>query len=54
MYSSQDILRERPEVDGFLRFYLENSEELVQDVGYVPMTKETLDEQLAKLNQFAQ
>lgn len=52
MYTSEAFLRDRPEVAGFLRFTLENSEELVQDVGYVPMTEETLNAQLAKLDQY--
>ncbi|MCK9519863.1 MAG: PstS family phosphate ABC transporter substrate-binding protein [Dehalococcoidia bacterium] len=53
MYTSEAFLRDRPEVTGFLRFALENSDQLVQDVGYVPMTTQTLDAQLAKLDEYA-
>lgn len=53
MYSGEGILQERPEVLGFLRFTLENSDELVRDVGYVPMSDDTRNAQLAKLEQFA-
>ena len=53
IYSGENVLKERPEVLGFLRFTLENSDRLVSDVGYVPMTAETRAAQLAKLDRFA-
>lgn len=39
----------RPEVDGFLDFYLDNVGGLVIDVGYVPLTDEVLGESKAAL-----
>lgn len=40
---------ERPEVVAFIRFYLQNALELVAEVGYTPLLKQTYDEWLAKL-----
>ncbi len=42
----------RPEVVEFVRFYLENAGDLVQDVGYIPLPEEKYNEQLAKFNAF--
>lgn len=35
-----DVAAKRPEVDAFVRFYLENASVLVPDVGYIPLTDE--------------
>ena len=42
----------RPEVVEFVRFYLENASELVQDVGYIPLPKEKYQGELNKFNAF--
>ena len=42
---------ERPEVAAFVRFYLENSAELVPQVGYVALEDSKYQEELAKLGQ---
>lgn len=54
IYTRERFLRERPEVREFVRFYLENSPELVPAVGYVTMADATLQQQLAKLEPFLQ
>lgn len=52
IYTSETLLTERPEVLGFTKFYLENSAALVEEVGYVTMPEDLLDEQMAKLEPF--
>ncbi len=49
IYTRESSLREKPTLLEFVTFYLENSEALVLEVGYVPLPKELLDEQLAKI-----
>ena len=49
IYVSRKSL-ERPEVAAFVRFYLENARELVQEVGYVPLPAEAYKASLAKVN----
>jgi phosphate transport system substrate-binding protein len=43
----------RPEVQAYVRFYLENAAKLVKEVGYIPLTDETYKAQLEKFNRFA-
>jgi phosphate transport system substrate-binding protein len=49
IYTREKFLRERPEIREFVRFYLEHSDELVREVGYVTIPDETLQEQIATL-----
>jgi phosphate transport system substrate-binding protein len=52
IYTRESFLQDKPEVLGFVNFYLENSEALVTDVGYVPMPDDLLAEQTAKVEPF--
>jgi phosphate transport system substrate-binding protein len=49
IYTRQAFLDERPEVQGFVQFYLENSQALVPEVGYVELPEDVHAEQLAKV-----
>jgi phosphate transport system substrate-binding protein len=46
-----DLALQRPEVQDFLRFYVDNSSQIADQAGYVPMTDEQLAEQNAKIDQ---
>jgi phosphate transport system substrate-binding protein len=48
VYVKTDALK-RPHVQEFLKFYFENSEELVADVGYIPLPPNEYQQQLTKL-----
>jgi len=52
IYTSERLLEERPEVLGFVHFYLANTNTLSEEVGYVPMPDDLLAEQQAKLEPF--
>ena len=52
IYTRESLLSDRPEVRDFVKFYLDNTPALVPDVGYVTMSDELLQEQLAKLAPF--
>ena len=52
IYTRESFLRDRPEVLAVVNFYLESSDTLVPEVGYVSMPPELLDEQFRKLKQF--
>jgi phosphate transport system substrate-binding protein len=54
IYTRESFLRDRPEVLGFVNFYLENTEQLTEEVGYVPMPGGLLAQQTAKLDPFLQ
>ncbi|WP_217914055.1 PstS family phosphate ABC transporter substrate-binding protein [Miltoncostaea marina] len=45
----KDASLERPEVAGYVRYYLENAVQLAEDAQYVPAPQDSLDEALAKL-----
>jgi phosphate transport system substrate-binding protein len=47
-----DAAAERPEVDAFVNFYLENAAALVADVGYIPLTDEEYQTELLKFRDF--
>ena len=47
-----DAAAARPEVEAFVKFYLENAAFLVSDVGYIPLTDEEYQEQSAKFEAF--
>ena len=44
---------ERPAVQKFVEFYFDNAGELAQDVGYVPMPAEDIQEQKSAFQSFA-
>ena len=48
IYLSKNAM-ERPEVKAFVEFYLTNAEQLVPDVGYVPLSAETYAASLAEV-----
>jgi phosphate transport system substrate-binding protein len=52
IYTRESFLADNPEVLGFVNFYLENAETLVQEVGYVNLPEDILAEQFAKLAPF--
>ncbi len=52
IYTRAAFLRDRPEVLGVVKFFLESSYLLVPEVGYITMPDDVLDEQLAKLEPF--
>jgi phosphate transport system substrate-binding protein len=52
IYTTAKLLETRPEVLGFINFYLENTNVLTEEVGYVPMSDELLAEQVAKIEPF--
>ena len=52
IYTRESLLANRPEVLGLSYFYLDNATALVQDVGYVPMPDDLLQEQVAKIEPF--
>jgi phosphate transport system substrate-binding protein len=52
IYTRESFLRDKPEVLGFTNFYLENTEQLSAEVGYVQMPEDLLGEQTAKLAPF--
>ncbi|MPZ97771.1 MAG: phosphate ABC transporter substrate-binding protein PstS family protein [Dehalococcoidia bacterium] len=54
IYTTETLLAERPEVLGFINFYLENLGELVPEVGYVTMPEDLHQEQVAKIEPFLQ
>jgi phosphate transport system substrate-binding protein len=49
IYTRQSFLDEKSEVKGFVQFYLENSQQLVPEVGYVELPEEVHAEQVAKI-----
>jgi phosphate transport system substrate-binding protein len=49
IYTRQSFLDDKPEVCGFTQFYLENSQQLVPEVGYVPLPDDVWEEQVAKV-----
>lgn len=50
IYTRASLLRERPELAGFIEFFLDSSDAIVPEVGYVTMPADLLAEQRAKLN----
>jgi phosphate transport system substrate-binding protein len=52
IYTRESFLQDRPEVLGFVNFYLDNTSTLVPEVGYVTMPDDLLQEQLAKVDPF--
>jgi phosphate transport system substrate-binding protein len=52
IYTRASFLEERPEILGFVNFYLENIETLVPQAGYIQLPQATYDAQVAKLDEF--
>jgi phosphate transport system substrate-binding protein len=52
IYTRESFLEDRPEVLGFVKFYLDNTEALVEEVGYVTLPEDLLGEQEAKIEPF--
>ena len=52
IYTRESFLEDRPEVLGFVNFYLQNVPTLVPEVGYVEMPDAKLEEQFAKIEDF--
>jgi phosphate transport system substrate-binding protein len=52
IYTRESFLQDKPEVLGFVNFYLENAAALVEEVGYVPMPDDLAAEQAAKVEPF--
>ena len=52
IYTTETLLSERPEVLGFINFYIESMQELVPDVGYVTLPEDLFAEQVAKVEPF--
>ena len=52
IYTRESFLRDRPEVLAVVNFFLESSDTLVPEVGYVSMPPELLEAQFAKLAPF--
>lgn len=52
IYTRESLLKERPEVLGFVNFYVETMQDLVPDVGYVTLPESLHQEQVAKVAPF--
>jgi phosphate transport system substrate-binding protein len=52
IYTRASFLKDKPEVLGFVNFYLENVQTLVPEAGYIQLPEPTLQEQVAKLDEF--
>jgi phosphate binding protein len=52
IYTRESFLAERPEILGFVNFYLDNLEVLVPEVGYVTMPADLKAQQVAKIEPF--
>ncbi|MEX1022839.1 MAG: PstS family phosphate ABC transporter substrate-binding protein [Dehalococcoidia bacterium] len=52
IYTREALLQERPEMLGFLDFYVSNMQVLVPEVGYVTMPEDLYQEQVAKVEPF--
>jgi ABC-type phosphate transport system substrate-binding protein len=45
MYSTPQIMQEKPQVAGFLNYVLTNVNEEIRPVGYFPMSEEAINEE---------
>jgi phosphate transport system substrate-binding protein len=52
VYTADQYLRDEPETVNFLAFYLRNSRQLVEEVGYVPLSESAVQEQLRALEPY--
>ena len=49
VYTTQTFLKEKPEVLGFMKFYVDNMEKLAKEVGYISLPAELLKAQQEKV-----
>jgi phosphate transport system substrate-binding protein len=52
IYTRESLLAEKPEVLGFVNFYVENMQALVPDVGYITLPEALYQEQVGKVSPF--
>lgn len=52
IYTRESFLQEKPEMLGFVKFYLDSVDQLVPEVGYVTMPSDLLADQQAKIEPF--
>jgi len=52
IYTRTSFLEDKPEVAGFVKFYLENSQTLVPEVGYVELPDDVHADQVAKIEAY--
>ena len=52
IYTRESFLTEKPEVLGFVNFYLENTEAIVPEVGYITLPDDLFAQQTAKIEPF--
>jgi phosphate transport system substrate-binding protein len=52
IYTTEELLTSREEILGFVQFYLDNTNTLSEEVGYVPLPEDVLAEQQAKIEPF--
>ncbi len=52
IYTTEALLSERPEVLGFIKYYLDNTVALSEEVGYVSLPDKLLAEQQGKIEEF--
>ena len=52
IYTREKFLMEKPEVLGFVKFYLDNAEALVAEVGYINIPEDLLADMQAKIEPF--
>lgn len=52
IYTRESLLKEKPEILGFVQFYLENLNELVKEVGYINMPNDLFQKQQDKVTPF--
>lgn len=53
IYTTQTLMKEKPEVAGFMNFYTNNMTKLAKEVGYVSLPAELLKTQQEKVSAFA-
>lgn len=44
IYSSADVLQSKPHVAGYVNFYLSNVNDVIEEVGYFPVSEEIIDQ----------
>ena len=49
MYKTAALIKDKPQVAGYLSYFLDNVNEILADVGYFPMSQEAADEAAATL-----
>ncbi|MEX0749885.1 MAG: PstS family phosphate ABC transporter substrate-binding protein [Dehalococcoidia bacterium] len=52
IYTRESFLRDRPEVLGFMKYFMDNTNTLSEEVGYVPLSDNLLAEQQTKIEPF--